>query len=167
MILALNRCDAMIGFLDYFFTPYRKEQFFNILLYISYLVSLAVWVLYMMPGFQAYTQGVVTRSRHQSSNNNFIKWHEVSLFIQAFIICGYKTGMTLLKNYTDFADPNNKNLYFIFWCVNYFEIGYNAWLYIAFNKKLRREIRALFSSKTTVSSIQVKPTQVARNTLTK
>uniref|UniRef100_A0A914EKP8 Very-long-chain 3-oxoacyl-CoA synthase n=1 Tax=Acrobeloides nanus TaxID=290746 RepID=A0A914EKP8_9BILA len=153
-----------------------------------------------MPGFQAYTQGVVTvrdeynkfvvpigrtialvlygisyvfyictiakiifmRLQHQSSNSNFIKWHEVSLFIQAFIICGYKTGMTLLKNYTDFADPNNKTLYFIFWCVNYFEIGYNAWLYIAFNKKLRREIRALFSSKTTVSSIQVKPTQAHR-----
>uniref|UniRef100_A0A914CVD0 Uncharacterized protein n=1 Tax=Acrobeloides nanus TaxID=290746 RepID=A0A914CVD0_9BILA len=67
LILALNRSDVMIGFLSYCFTNKGKEAFFKTILYISYVISFAVFVIYMIPGFQAYNQGLQTETSSRNT----------------------------------------------------------------------------------------------------
>ena len=56
---------------------------------------------------------------------------EWSLFIQSFIICGYKFGLFFLWQY---CDPSTKFVYGVYWFLTIFELGYNPFMYYAINK---------------------------------
>uniref|UniRef100_A0A914E3E2 Uncharacterized protein n=1 Tax=Acrobeloides nanus TaxID=290746 RepID=A0A914E3E2_9BILA len=57
-ILALNRSDVMIGFLP---TKLSKNNLlFKILLYLSYISTVVVTIIYLIPGLQTEVRGLTT-----------------------------------------------------------------------------------------------------------
>lgn len=102
----------------------------QILYVISYFFYLSALV-YMIVMVNIYSFLTINFQRLKtSSKNKIIDKHELILFIQAMIICGYRSGMVWMKNFP----PNTRFVYGVFWCLNFFEVGYNPFMYYIFNR---------------------------------
>lgn len=146
------------------------------LIFVAYLTSFLILIVYMIPGFQAEAIGIKTvrddynkmylatniqragilmdsmsfafyvvavvkliltamttflNSKHpfqrlKTSNHTIISCNELSLSIQSFIICGYKTFVILLWQ---FYIPPTKFIYGVCYVLTIFEISYNPIMY--------------------------------------